>query len=794
MPHRSVKFLSINLLLVLAAATASASDWPQYRGSDRDAISDEKVVTWPPSPLWSRLASGSQGIGNGYASVAICQGSVYAIGHQPGGGVTGTDTVYALNADTGAVRWTYSYASRNKQGNFGGGSTPLPPDAGEFGPRATPATDGVYVFTVSLDGHIFCLSADTGRVVWYRNLESHLGGTLKGYGAISSPLLYGNWVIMDIGGACVALAKSTGALAWKAAGGRGVWSGPSPALAWFGGTPHVLFGGRDLVAARAADGGVAWQYDMGREALTSPLVAADKIFFSTYPDSGACAALRGTTAGRSVLWQASGSAPNCVKTYHLSNIAYNGYIFAMDNSGTEWSGTDSSVSSLKCIKLDDGALQWTKTGMGWASPVLAGGDLLMLKDNGVLVRAPASPAAYVENAVTVQAVAPRCWTAPALADGRLYCRNYFGDLVALSVAPCVSVTASDPLACQNPVDTGEFTIRRVAPDISAALDVSVSISGPNGEFTTITSPVTIPAGRSSVTVPVETWPDFNSQDDDVTLTIVSGTYVIGSPSSAKVRILRQVTTVPVVTVSAPHAWTLEGGPGSGTFVVNIAPALPYDLPVQVSVTGTAAASTYFLGGTDGVRVTIPAGAMSGTVTVQAGRDANAVDDTVVLTAIASGTYYTVGAPASATITISDIDRAMVDTDGDGMDDGWERSFFGDLSQTAAGDYTGGGVTNLYKYQHHLDPTRRDTDGDSCDDAVEIAHNTDPADPLSFFVTTPPSGTPGPGVPTPNPPLPFGCATASYHAFGAGLAAILAVLGAALLRRRYHVTNRPGGAS
>lgn len=46
-----------------------------------------------------------------------------------------------------------------------------------------------------------------------------------------------------------------------------------------------------------------------------------------------------------------------------------------------------------------------------------------------------------------------------------------------------------------------------------------------------------------------------------------------------------------------------------------------------------------------------------------------------------------------------------DTDGDGMDDDWEREHFGDLSRDGTGDYSGDGRTDLQAFEEGLDPTQ-----------------------------------------------------------------------------------------
>jgi hypothetical protein len=57
----------------------------------------------------------------------------------------------------------------------------------------------------------------------------------------------------------------------------------------------------------------------------------------------------------------------------------------------------------------------------------------------------------------------------------------------------------------------------------------------------------------------------------------------------------------------------------------------------------------------------------------------------------------------------------VDTDADGLPDGWERKWFGDLTQTAEGDPDADGLTSAREYRLFLDPTRYDSDGDGLAD-------------------------------------------------------------------------------
>lgn len=59
-----------------------------------------------------------------------------------------------------------------------------------------------------------------------------------------------------------------------------------------------------------------------------------------------------------------------------------------------------------------------------------------------------------------------------------------------------------------------------------------------------------------------------------------------------------------------------------------------------------------------------------------------------------------------------------DTDGDGLEDGWERKFFGDLTQGPDDDFDNDGLTNGEELAAQLNPTEEDTDGDGILDGNE----------------------------------------------------------------------------
>jgi len=69
-----------------------------------------------------------------------------------------------------------------------------------------------------------------------------------------------------------------------------------------------------------------------------------------------------------------------------------------------------------------------------------------------------------------------------------------------------------------------------------------------------------------------------------------------------------------------------------------------------------------------------------------------------------------------------------------MDDAWETTHFGNLTQTAAGDFDSDGMTNLEEYQHGFNPTVADgfddADGDRYPNVFEVRNGANPNDASS----------------------------------------------------------------
>ena len=109
-------------------------------------------------------------------------------------------------------------------------------------------------------------------------------------------------------------------------------------------------------------------------------------------------------------------------------------------------------------ELTTGEVKWTLKGMGWANVLVARDKLLVLRESGELVLMGASPSGHAEVGRAQELEGP-CWTVPALARGRIYCRSNKGEVVCLDVggngqgiSPPRRQGAKDDNGIQPPMD------------------------------------------------------------------------------------------------------------------------------------------------------------------------------------------------------------------------------------------------------------------------------------------------------------------------------------------------------
>ena len=193
-------FRAVPIVALLLCVNASAADWPQWRGPNRDGKSPETglLASWPKGG--PRLAWKAQGLGEGYSPLAVVGSRIYTQGQQGN-----EQFVLAIDANTGKQLW------KTQSGRTFGN------DKGN-GPRGTPTIDGNRLYALAADGMLLCLDIESGKRIWGFNIGERFGGSVPQWGYSESPLVEGDRVIVTPGGrgaAVVALNKATGELIWK---------------------------------------------------------------------------------------------------------------------------------------------------------------------------------------------------------------------------------------------------------------------------------------------------------------------------------------------------------------------------------------------------------------------------------------------------------------------------------------------------------------------------------------------------------------------------------------------------
>lgn len=392
---RTPSRLTACALLLLAASSVRAADWPQFRGPDRNAISAETglVDGWGeggPKELW-RVP-----IGAGFSGIT-------AVG----------DRVFTLDSDNEreyAAAYEAGSGSRIWRTDIGG---LFENDFGN-GPRSTPTYDGGALFLVASLGHLTSLDAESGELRWRRDLREDFSSPLPDWAFSSSPLVIGDSVIVEIGGTedrtIGAFHRDTGELQWT--GGSGEIAYSSPIVVPFNNVTQIVFLTKAGLSALSTSGETLWTSEFVPELGIKPappvFVAPDLIFASASYDAGA-KAVRMIAEGDAIkvedVWQ-----HQLMRNHFNGSVEVEGHLCGFDKA------------FLKCIDAGTGEQTWIKRGLGKGSLIVADGKMIALSERGKLVLLEANVERPMELA-SHQALTGRCWTRPTLSDGVLFLRN-----------------------------------------------------------------------------------------------------------------------------------------------------------------------------------------------------------------------------------------------------------------------------------------------------------------------------------------------------------------------------------
>lgn len=396
-----VVLLRLMLLTALAGGEVRAGDWPQILGPNRNGIAvDEKLTdSLPkagPQTVWSRP------VGSGFSGVAVAKG-VAVLFHRMGD----DEVIEALDVATGQPRWKTSFPT-----TYAGGYSD------DHGPRCVPVIHNGRVFVFGAAGNLHCVKLADGKEIWSREANREFNTPDGYFGAGSTPIVESGKLIVNVGGkgssGLVAFDLNDGHTIWKATDEQASYS--SPIAVTVDGVRHVIFATRlNAVSIEPDTGAVRFRFPFGARGPTvnaaTPVIVGDHVFLTASYGIGAVSAKIGKTDAK-VEW----TKHDVLSSQYTTPIVHSGNLYGIDGRA------DIPPAHLRCIDPKTGRVLWSKDDFGKATLILADEKLVIVKTDGTLVLAKASPAAYGELG-RAKILATTSRALPALANGLLFVRD-----------------------------------------------------------------------------------------------------------------------------------------------------------------------------------------------------------------------------------------------------------------------------------------------------------------------------------------------------------------------------------
>lgn len=411
-------------LCLLPAASATADDWPQFRGPNRDGVWHETGIlqSFPTGGLEIRWR---QPVGVGWSSPVVAQGRAFvsdALLQKP----LVKERVHCFDEATGKPLWTYTYDVTYSEWVWVPSQT--------SGPTATPIVEAGKVYALGANGHVHCLDALTGQVVWQNDLGKQYQILIQQ--CRSSPLIEGNLLIVFTGAkpgaSVVALDKDTGKEIWKAL--NDPVSSSSPLMVEAGGKRQLIVWTDESVASlNPATGETWWRKPMvtsHNDSIPTPVAQKNRLLIS-----GLMLTLDETRPEASILWPESHGATKRILSNTSTPALLGDCVYSARSSG-----------ELVCLDARTGQQLWqndtvTDLKRGASIHLTPNGDAVFLfTDKGDLIRAQLTPQGYrqISRAHLLEPTSPmddsKCaWSPPAYANRHVFARND-KELVCASLA------------------------------------------------------------------------------------------------------------------------------------------------------------------------------------------------------------------------------------------------------------------------------------------------------------------------------------------------------------------------
>lgn len=392
---------------------SEATIWNQWRGPHRNGIIQGLKLLDPdihsPEILWNSK------VGDGLSSFVLTSTLAITLGSNKT-----TETVYALSLKDGQVDWEYSYACEGEQ----------------FYTGSTPALDSGFLYVVGKKGKVFCFQADTGQLIWTRDLVVEESCLIPDWGFTGSPWVNKGRVFLNAGSSGYCLDAKTGVTVWGNQSSAEIKAGYASPVHWEYKKQDwiLLFSSNCLQAVDMETGAVQFNFPW---TTTFDVNAADPIPFGSdvFISSGHGA---GAVALQIQPSESSDGHPYSVDVKWKSQVMRNFFSASILKDETIYGIDGNNDAALKCVDFQTGDTLWSWDGkriggVGLGTFFFAGERIVLVTEKGKLVIGKANRGGF-ELESALQVLGGKCWTAPALSGDILVTRNSRGETIAIRLA------------------------------------------------------------------------------------------------------------------------------------------------------------------------------------------------------------------------------------------------------------------------------------------------------------------------------------------------------------------------
>jgi outer membrane protein assembly factor BamB len=412
MRGQTTRLVFVSLLITSwLSASASAENWPQWRGPNLNGTSGEKnlPVKWTAEEnvAWKLALPGFSG------STPVIWGERVFLNVADGDDLW----LWCVDKKQGALLWKKQLGAGNKKVRKQNMSSP------------SPVTDGKSVYAMTGTGILKGFDFE-GRELWSRDIQKDYGKFGQNWGYASSPLLYEDSLYVEVlHGArtddpsyLLRVDKATGKTVWKVkretdAVGESPDAYTTPTLVRYTDRAEiVILGGDALTGHDPLTGKEIWRgrglnptNEADNRIIASPVVADGVIYAPTHvrPFLAYRAGGRGDITKSNLMWTAQ-YGPDVP-----SPVTDGTYLYLIHDKGIVW------CLDAKTGKEIYGPVRLAP-GTYTASPVLADGKIYVTNEDGLtsVIKAGAQFEVIAQNAL-----GDYCLSSPAISDGQIFIRT-----------------------------------------------------------------------------------------------------------------------------------------------------------------------------------------------------------------------------------------------------------------------------------------------------------------------------------------------------------------------------------